>query len=178
MLGTKPTYMKKLLLLAAAFAVMTSSFASVTPTTDLPKNASQMFMPIGKTGQSISLKDLAEISVADYEKLSGKEMKFMQKLAFKKGQKKLKKSMNADGTLTEKGAKRLAPYFAGETGVHLGGLALGFFLGFIGILLAYVAFDDDYKKNRIKWAWIGLGLSVVLYIVLFAIVFSSVDTTP
>ena len=170
--------MKKILLFAVAAAIMTTSFASVTPTADLPRNASQMLMPIGKSGKTISLKDLSQISVADYEKLSGKEMKFMQKLAFKKGQKKLRKAMNADGTLTEKGARKLSPYFGGETGIHIGGLALGFFLGFIGVLLAYVAFNDDYKQNRIKWTWIGVGLSFILSLILILVVFSSVDTTP
>ena len=170
--------MKKIVLFVAAIGCMLSSFGSVTPSSDVPRNASEMYVPVGKTGKSISLKELSTISVEDYEKLSGQEMKFMRKLAFKKGQKQLKKFIQPDGTLSQKGAHKLAPYFGGETGFHLGGFALGFFLGALGVLLAYVAFKDDYQRNRIKWAWIGFGLILLINIILIVAVFSSVDTTP
>jgi hypothetical protein len=45
--------------------------------------------------------------------------------------------------------------------------ALGFLLGLIGLLIAYLI-NDDYKHNRVKWAWIGFGIVVVLNIILIA----------
>jgi hypothetical protein len=167
--------MKKIFLFLAAFGCMLSSFASVIPASDLPRNASELYVPVGKSGKSISLKELSQISVSDFEKLTGENMKFMQKMAFKKGQKKLRKQIQPDGTLTEKGYRKLAPYFGGETGFHLGGFALGFFLGALGLLLAYLAFKDDYQKNRIKWAWIGFGIALVLNIILIVVVLSNAD---
>ena len=54
-----------------------------------------------------------------------------------------------------------------STGFHVGGFLLGFFLGLIGIVIAYVAGgDDDVKRNRAKWAWIGFGAYVVIFLAL------------
>jgi high-affinity Fe2+/Pb2+ permease len=40
-------------------------------------------------------------------------------------------------------------------------------------LIAYVAFSDENKSNRVKWAWLGVLASLVLAIILIAIVFKS-----
>ena len=48
------------------------------------------------------------------------------------------------------------------SGFHLGGFALGFLIGPIGVLIAYLI-DDDKKRNRVKWAWIGLIAWVVIF---------------
>ena len=56
--------------------------------------------------------------------------------------------------------------------LHLGGFALGFFIGLIGVLIAYII-EDDYKRNRVKWAWIGWGVFVVFYVALLVIILSS-----
>lgn len=50
-----------------------------------------------------------------------------------------------------------------SSGFNIGGFALGFFLGLIGVLIAYVFIKD---ANLIKWSWIGLG--AVLVIILLA----------
>ncbi len=169
--------MRKILLLATGVLFMLSSFASVTPS-DLPKNASHLYIPIGATGKKISLMELSVISVSDFEKLSGKKMGFMKKLSFKMGQKKLRKNIKEDGSLSEKTYNKLTRFYGGESGFHLGGFALGFFLGLIGLLLAYLVFNDDYKDNRVKWAWIGLGVVVLINLILIVFVLSKVDTTP
>ncbi|MDB5197259.1 MAG: hypothetical protein JWP88_1630 [Flaviaesturariibacter sp.] len=167
--------MKKIAMLFTACVLMLASFAAVSPTPFAMK-ASAIMIPVGKTGKFISLKELSTISVKDYETLSGRDLKFMDEVGFKMGQKKLRKSINADGTLKEKTAKRFAGKMAGgETGFHLGGFALGFFLGLIGVLIAYVAFNDDYKQNRTKWAWIGLGVVVALSLILIGVALRSVN---
>lgn len=158
--------MKRILTLCLALIVLTSSFASVV---EPSKKASEIFIPIGKTGYKISLETLSHISVKDFETLSGQDLKLVDKVGFKMAQRELRKSINADGSLN---SKKLNKFFKkaadGETGFHIGGFALGFLLGLIGVLIAYLI-NDDKKSNRVKWAWIGLGVWVVILLIALAV---------
>jgi hypothetical protein len=150
--------------------------AVTTPVTG--RNANTIMIPVGKTGKSISLKELATISKQDLETLRGKEMSGLEKIAFNKTQKRLQKGIDANGNITSKKLNYfLSGKKAGETGFHLGGFAMGFFGGLLGVLIAYVAFDDDFKKNRIKWSWIGCGVSTALWILLTVLVFAAAAST-
>jgi hypothetical protein len=152
--------------------MISSSFASsVTEIKNLPSlDASKIYIPVGKSGQKISLLDLSKISQTDLETLTGKKMNFLDRIAFKKTQKKLNKKINAKGIITDKKINKFfRDYAEGKTsGFHGLGFVLGFFLNWVGIILAYVINDDEDKKNRVKWAWIGFGISVVLWIVIYA----------
>ena len=163
--------MKLIFTLFVAFSLVTSSFAS-SGISSLPKKASDVYLPIGSTGQKISLLDLSRIDVKDFETLSGRKLHFFDRVGFKLAQKKLRKSISADGTIDNKKLNKFLEQGDHSTGFHLGGFALGFFVGLIGVLIAYLI-NDDYKKNRVKWAWIGFGILVVLEIILIAVVLSS-----
>lgn len=157
--------MKKVFTLLTAICVLANTFASV-PVTTPPKKASEIFIPIGKTGHQISLLDLSQINVKDFEKVSGKKMKLVEKASFKLAQRELRNSINDDGTLNNKKLEKAVKKIdSASGGFHLGGFALGFLLGLIGVLIAYLI-NDEKKSNRTKWAWIGLGVAVVLYILL------------
>jgi hypothetical protein len=176
-LAKKLTLMTKkifaLFVVVFAFATVHAfTSTSVTPTTTSPL-ATEVMVPVGKTGKFISMADLATISPKDFAALSGSKMNLLQKAGFKLSQKQLKKSINADGTINSKKLNKFLQKGEGG-GFHLGGFALGFFLGLIGVLLAYVVFEDDLKKSRIKWAWIGLAAFFVLWLVLLFAVFASV----
>lgn len=158
--------MRKIFLLLTAICFLTSSFASFTVNTP-SKKASEFFIPIGKD-MKISLMDLSTINVKDFQKLTGKHLNFIDRIGFKAAQRKLRNSINDDGTINN---KRLMKFMDSDgdhsTGFHLGGFALGFLIGIIGVVIAYVAGgDEDVKRNRAKWAWIGFGLSIVLILVL------------
>ena len=156
--------MKKLLLLLTAFCFLSTSFGAyeIKPVT---KKAADIYLPIGKDSR-ISLLDLSVISVKDVEKLTGKKMNFIDRMGFKAGQKKLRKSISADGTITNTKLLRFVNGEGQPTGFHVGGFLLGFFLGLIGVLIAYIAGgDDDVKRNRAKWSWIGLGVAVVITLI-------------
>jgi hypothetical protein len=140
--------MRKFLLFAGALIILATANATVN-LTDPPANAANVFIPIGKTGLKISLLELSEIKVKDFELLTGKDMKFFDKLVFKKAQKQLKQSINDDGTFNQKKLNKFAKKFEGDSGFHIGGFALGFLLGLIGVLIAYLI-NDDYKSNRVK----------------------------
>jgi len=150
---------------AAAIVVPASTPApveGVAPTAAL--KAADVRIPVGNTGRFISLQELATINVADFQQLTGKKMRWIDRLGFRLAQKKLRHSIAEDGTITNKKLAKLASKTVdGETGFHVGGFALGFLLGLIGVLIAYLI-NDDKKSNRVKWAWIGVGVIVVIVI--------------
>lgn len=153
--------MKKIALFIAALTIFTTSFAA-SGFSYMPKKATEIYLPIGKDIQ-ISLMDFSQLSIKNYEKLSGKHLNFLEKMSFKAGQKKLRKSFAADGTVTNKKLLKMMSAEDHSVGFHLGGFALGFFLGLIGVLIAYIITgDNDVDRNRRKWAWIGFGIYVVL----------------
>jgi len=160
--------MKKFLFILAAIILVNASFAS-TGISVLPKKATDIYIPLGNNNQ-ISLLEISKMKIQDYEKLSGKHLNFFEKITFKAGQKKLKKSIAADGTITNKRLIK-AMYGADHSrGFHLGGFALGFFVGLIGVLIAYmIRGDEEVDRNRRKWAWIGFGTYVVLLLVVIMI---------
>ena len=151
-------------MLACALMVpaLAASPATVKPT---PRKATEIFIPVG-AGKLISLQELADMKPLEYATLSGKKMKFTDRVGFWLAQKKLRHSINADGTVNN---ENLAGMYradgGGGGGFHLGGFALGFLLGLIGILIAYVI-KDDKKRARRKWAWIGWLTFLVIYLVI------------
>lgn len=141
---------------------------ATTPPVETPVlNANTMILPVGKTGKTISLMELAHIDVKDFQLLTGKKLSFFDKIGFKLGQKKLRNKIEEDGTIKSKVIQKYAGKMAadGTTGFHLGGFALGFLVGLIGVLIAYLI-NDDKKSNRVKWAWIGLAAAIVFYLLL------------
>ncbi len=96
--------------------------------------------------QRALMEKVVKMSVKDYEALSGKKMNFTERLAFKITKKRFQKKLEmADGS--------------SSSGFNIGGFALGFFLGLIGVLIAYLFIKDD---NLRKWAWIGVGTIVAI----------------
>jgi hypothetical protein len=130
--------------------------------------ATDLRLPVGHTGKFINLQDLATIKVADFEKMTGKKMGFLRRMEFKLAQRDLRHSINKDGTVDSKKLARLASgYYDDDNSFHFGGFALGFFLGLIGILIAYLINDDNHHR-RVKWAWWGFGIWIALLLVIVA----------
>ena len=123
-------------------------------------------VPIGN-GLKISLLDLSQISIKDVQELRGAKMKFADRLAFKAAQKKLRININPDGTFDNKILKKLKKA-EGSSGFNLGGFALGFLLGLIGVLIAYLI-KGDQRQSRIKWAWIGFLVWVALVLIFWVL---------
>ena len=161
--------MKKVFALLAGLAIMAQSFAFVitnpTPAKPDPLKASDIRIPVAN-GKFITLQDLADMNAAEYAKLTGKKMKFFDRVGFKIAQKKLRSSINHDGTLNSKKLEKNFRKMADGGGFHLGGFALGFLLGLIGVLVAYLL-NDDLKSSRVKWAWLGLLAGFVFWLLIF-----------
>jgi len=131
-------------------------------------DASKIFIPIGKSGQQISLMDLSTIKIKELEQLTGNKMKFSDRLGFRIAQKNLRDNIAPDGTFETKLIQKVIKkqQNAGEGGFHFGGFALGFFLGPIGVLITYII-SDDYNRSRRWSAWRGFlaGLLLALAII-------------
>jgi len=165
--------MKTLVSLFISFTLITSSSA-FSGYSSLSINANEIYLTVGKN-LKISLINFSSIKINDYEKLTGRHLNLFQRIGFKSMQKKLKRSIEPDGTI-KKG--KFIKFLEGgpASGFHLGGFLLGFYLGvyLIGIAIAYILGGEPaIRKNRIKWMWIGLITSVIIGLVLIIIILSN-----
>jgi hypothetical protein len=159
--------MKKMIVFIGFVAFFSSAYSSTTLTSPStgkrPLRADEVYLPVGTTGRFISMMDLSQISVKDFESLSGKKMKFLDKVNFKAGQRELKKNINPDGTFSKKSIEKFLSAPAGPGGgFSLTGLLLGLFLSLLGVLIAYVIAGSD-KRSMVTWAWIGAAISFIIW---------------
>ena len=156
--------MKKLIVLFVYVSLFFISQASSTILSPPKLNAKDVLIPVGKLGNKISVFELSKINTSDFQKLTGERMNWFNKFSFKIAQHKLRQNIDQDGTFNR---KRMAKFFGGKTGSAAGGFALGLFLSFIGVVIAYFI-KDDYKHNRVTWAWIGfaVGFTILLIVAL------------
>lgn len=147
--------MKKLFtILALCFGTLmsTNSYAVVAA----PASAKQETVT---QSPSISIEDIKTLSAKEIEEKIGQKLNWKQKLAIKLTKNKLAKADKAEDKPAE---------ISGGFGI---GLLLGFVLGLIGVLLAYVVFKD---KPTIKGSWIGFAAVLVLIILLTVVAAASV----
>ena len=161
--------MKRVLTLLIALAVFATSFAGanavIVPKKNPKLNANEVFIPVGKNGEKISLMDLSDMKVKELEAVTGKKMKLVDKMGFKIAQKQLRSSINADGSINNKKLDKLAAKAVDGSNFNVGGFFLGLILGLIGVLIAYLV-NDDKKSARVKWAWIGFAVWIVILLIL------------
>jgi hypothetical protein len=148
--------MKRLFtILALCFGILmsTNSFAVV----GVPANSQQE--TVTQKSPSITIEDIKTLSAKEIEEKVGQKLNWKQKLAIKLTKNKLAKADKAEDKPAE---------ISGGFGI---GLLLGFVLGLIGVLLAYVVFKD---KQTIKGSWIGLVAVVALILILTLVAAASV----
>lgn len=163
----KIIFMRKILgFVFALFIANTINAAFVTTGPSI--YAADIFIPVGKSGATISLLELSTIKIKDFETLTGNKLNFTERVKFKIAQKKVRDNIMPDGSFESKKMKKTASMQSkgGATGFHLGGFALGFFLSLIGVLIAYLM-KEDFRRNRIKWAWIGALVGLIIGFGLF-----------
>jgi hypothetical protein len=164
--------MKKLSLFVFTFVLFAAVFAnSEAFTIPKPINAKEIYLPVGNTGQKISLLNFSRLKPSEYEKLAGVKLNVLDRVNYKMAMAKLRRSIDKDGTIkNEKLAKLIIGTADSSKGFHLAGFALGFFLGSIGLLIAYLI-KGNKKSNRIKWAWIGFGIGLLVRLTLILLFF-------
>jgi hypothetical protein len=152
--------MKKILSLLIVLTVTIISHAAI-----LPPSKTINENTVEKSGIE-SIKKFSTMTLSEYETFLGHKASKLEKFAFERMQKKSSKMFDENGTLHSKYEKKFNKMYEGGDGSFLGGFALGFFLGAIGLLLAYFAFKDGDHKNRIKGAWWGFGAVAIIYLIL------------
>jgi len=111
---------------------------------------------------SISAGVFVELSSKDFSKVVGRKLNFKERIALGLVQKKFKAEIKA-GHLTadtvinlNQLADEKMPQF------NIGGFLLGFFLGLIGVALAYIFSNDKgFRRN----SWYGLGAWLILVVI-------------
>ncbi len=164
--------MKRALLLILIFSLInqSASLAAILP-------AENSNTPSVIKDDHTSIKALSSMSFDEYEKMLGHKASAIEKYAFVRIQKRAVKMYDQDGNLLEKYQKRYNRMLNEEGGSFVGGLALGFFLGAIGLVLAYAVNNDGNKRNRIRGAWWGFIIQAILGIILIIAAYSAVATT-
>ena len=159
--------MKKYLLLIVSFFILSNSFSFSVIKAPITQ-ANQIFVAVDKNGEKISLQTISKISIKDYQNTTGKKLNLFERMNFKAAQKKARRSINSDGTVSVATAKKY-----GEGGFfgdfNIGGFALGLFLFLPGVLIAYLigGDDEDIRRNRIRWAWKGAFTLVLIGLAIY-----------
>lgn len=150
--------MKKTLFLSMFLLFLFNCFAITTPNRKEPL-ATEMMLPLLNSNHQISLYDFSHLSAKEYRKITGRKLGWLKALELKLVQKKLRESIREDGTVNTTEFKKAW----GESDFHWGGYLLGLLLGPLGIIITYFI-NDDYKRERRKWAWWGFlaFLSILL----------------
>jgi uncharacterized membrane protein len=144
--------MKKIILLFVFAFISSVTWASVAPSEMYKANqaavAEAMVKFAGKEYSYSNVKAMVEAST--HKKLSLKE-----KIAL---------------TLLVKKAKKQGMDIKNTKGFEfkIGGFFLGFFLGLIGVLIAYLALSKEHGTSSL----IGLGVGILLYVVFLVLVFA------
>lgn len=142
--------MKHIVTLSLALSMLiVTSFAAGTASIVVPKkspslNANSILVPVGKSGEKVSLMDISLMKVKDYEALTGKKMNLSNRLAFTLVQKKLRNNINANGEIKAKFFEKVA--FKAKKA-------------------------DDKTRKYLKLWLILLGVSIVLGIIGWAVPF-------
>lgn len=130
--------MRKIFLLFVAFSLVATSFSASSVSVPVTK-ASEFYLPLGPNGEQVSLLALSQMKVKEYQKVTGQRLSLSEKVAFKFAQKKLKKSINADGTLNSKEVNALDMKAGGEKSQMIA-LILAIVVGGIGIHRFYLGY--------------------------------------
>ena len=106
--------------------------------------------PVNEQVRIMQMKKFVEMTPAGYERLSGKKMHVLQKIAFKLSQKRMKNMLRS--------------YRYGNVSVlqKISWFLRGMLFGPFAVLLAYIFTTED-NRELIKWAWFGFAAQGLLF---------------
>ena len=156
--------MKKLLFATFLVAfILPVSYAINPETVKKDPLASEIMLTLFGSDKKVSLEEFLKMTPKHYKEITGKKMKFKDKISMKLAQRQLKKCMNSDGTVNMEKLNKVD-----TSGFNIGGFALGLFLSIIGVLIAYLISKGE-QPNLVKWAWIGAAVGLIIYLLLIII---------
>jgi hypothetical protein len=155
--------MKKVLFYVLAVLVLTTNVVPVFASFVKEKQTAVSVMdtkPVTHIN-SLTVEQVLGLTPESYTELTGKKMSFKDRVGLNLAQHSIKKEYK------KKGAVDLKDYFADDDSVkfNIGGFALGFFLGLIGVALAHI-FSSSKSFRRSSWYGLGAAIIVVLIVVL------------
>lgn len=104
----------------------------------------------------MSVQDFLAMTPKKYKELTGEKLSITKKISLKLAQKKIKKAFKNN----EKIDSVTMANAVDTSDFNIGGFILGLLLSIIGVLIAYLIGDS----SVIKWAWIGFGIALVIYL--------------
>jgi hypothetical protein len=134
------------------FAVRSSALVLPSSTPEPVKKESTAVSPLSK----LSVEDFLALTPKKIREITGQKVSLSQKVALKMAQSKLKKEIQNKQAASVSNAAELVD----SSDFNLGGFVLGLLLSIFGVLIAYLIGDRDV----IKWAWIGFGISAIIYL--------------
>ena len=162
--------MKRIVTLFLSFSFLATSFAAGTASIVVPAkspapNANQILVPIGKSGEKVSLMELSHMRAKDFEALSGKKLSLANKVAFKVIQSRLRSSINSRGEVNtkvfEKAALKLSK--AGDKAHNY--LKLFLILLGVGIVFTILGFIIPFIWWLGWLAYLAAGIFFVLWLI-------------
>ena len=116
---------------------------SSLPITEKKINSSDPALPY-----HISVKEFLSLTPEKYKQLTGKRLSFLQRIALKLEQQRIKRSL-----------KKKEPAILSDFDPI--GFVLGLFISIFGVGISYLI---NYKDTR-KWAWIGAGIGAIFILI-------------
>lgn len=105
---------------------------------------------------NMTAEDFLALTPKKYRELTGQKLSITQKISLKIAQKKIRKALKNNESIDS-----ITMANAVDTSdFNIGGFVLGLLLSVIGVLIAYLIGDT----NVIKWAWIGFGVFLVIFL--------------
>jgi hypothetical protein len=105
---------------------------------------------------NMTVDEFLSMTPKKFKEVTGQKLSITKKIALKMAQKKIRKALKnneaVDGT-TVANAMDTSDF-------NIGGFILGLLLSVIGVLIAYLIGDS----SVIKWAWIGFGIFLVIFL--------------
>ncbi len=154
--------MKKIILLVFVLVSVRISFAAFPPLTLPSADSAATSAALPKDFNDLTgdqkrqlMEQFTKMSPSEFEKMTGKKLSGVEKLSFKLTQQRMKHQL-----------KRRAEGEGLFSNFNIGGFLLGFLLGIIGVLLAYIFSKDSDLR---KWTWIGFGFWIVIVLIAVAI---------
>ncbi|MBK8086972.1 MAG: hypothetical protein IPK31_02805 [Chitinophagaceae bacterium] len=154
--------------LAVAFSISSNAGMIYVPANSTDNAKAGKTSAANVFGQ-LDAKTFLALTPAKVQEMTGTKMTFGQKVSLKMAQMQVKKQLKKgqDVNMAEMGKKA-------EGGINFLWLLLGFLLGLIGVLIAYLTREGK-DDNRVKSAWIGAAIWLVLWIILVVAVFGSAN---
>ena len=149
--------LKKIMRFSLSIVVMISLLSAVPPikNTVIEKTASPSF-----NAGKMTVEQVLNLSPKQYEKITGVDLNFKEKMAFSMLKKELKKkdinsTINLEAAMAES-----------SSDFSWGGFIVGFLLGLIGVALVHIFSKDQAMRSA---SWKGCGVYLILLLLLFAL---------